>query len=68
MRRLKDAVLNSQTVHFPDYELDWVLRTDASDMAVGGCLLQILPDLVGSKTVYQVIAFVSQELSGAATR
>ena len=68
MVKLKDAILNSQTVHFPNYELDWVLRTDASDVAVGGTLLQILPELADGKPVYQVIAFVSQKFSGAATR
>ena len=68
MKKLKEAVVNSQTVHFPDHSLPWVLRTDASDVAVGGTLLQQLPDLVDGKPVYQVIAFVSQKFSGAAVR
>lgn len=68
MRRLKDAMLNSQTGHFFDYEIEWLLRTDASDVAVGGNLLQILSDLVDGKLVYQAIAFVSQKFSGADTR
>lgn len=28
--RFKQAVANSLTLHYPDYELNWILRTDAS--------------------------------------
>jgi len=38
---LKEALKNSLTLYFPDYELDWVLHTDASDMAVGSILFQV---------------------------
>ena len=38
--RFKQAFLKSIALFFPDYSLDWVLRTDASQGAVGGVLYQ----------------------------
>ena len=37
---MKRALSQSVANHFPDYDLDWVLRVDASDKAVGAVLLQ----------------------------
>ena len=41
MEKLKEAVMKSATLHFPDYSLPWILRCDASMVACGGTLLQI---------------------------
>eukprot|EP01042_Synura_sphagnicola_P036417 gene36417-biopygen4789 len=42
--RMKLALSLSVANHFPDYELDWVLRVDASDKAVGAVLFQERPE------------------------
>ena len=31
--KLKEAVQASMALHFPDYDLPWILRTDASSIA-----------------------------------
>ena len=28
---LKEAIQAAMALHFPDYELEWIMRTDASD-------------------------------------
>jgi len=40
---MKRALSESIANHFPDYNLDWVLRVDASDKAVGAVLYQERP-------------------------
>lgn len=62
----KIALANSTAKHFPNYELDWILRTDASQTGVAAVLLQI--QIEGDKKVYQPIGFKSHKLSGPATR
>lgn len=57
----KKDILNAFTLIHPDYSLDWYLYVDASDLAVGGVLVQRTPD-----KVQQVIAFVSQKFTAAA--
>ena len=54
-------------LYYPDYSLEWILRTDASELGVGAVLLQkkILDD--GSEQL-QPIAFVSKKFSDQATR
>ena len=80
----KQQVQMAAAVHFPDRSLEWVLRTDASNVAIGGVLLQMMPmdtltvqqreqaqaqNLVrDNDTVAMPIAFVSKKLSDAATR
>jgi len=61
IKSLQDAC----ELFYPDYELEWVLRTDASELGVGAVLLQkkILPD---GTIQWQPIAFVSKKFSGAA--
>ena len=54
-------------VFYPDYSLEWVLRTDSSDYGVGGVLMQI--KLVpGRPDEYQVIAVCSQKYSEQAMK
>ena len=36
------------TLHFPDYNLPWVIRSDASDHAVGAVRFQIYTDSNGA--------------------
>ena len=60
----KSSIQTAVTLHFPDYNLPWVIRSDASDHAVGVVLFQIYSDSNGA--VHQPIAFASQKFSGAA--
>jgi hypothetical protein len=62
----KKAILHSFTLYHPDYNLEWILKTDASDYAVGGVLIQVSEE--NGEKVQQVITFVSKKLSGAAIR
>jgi len=63
---VKDALCASQAKHFPDYSLDWILRTDASDYAVANTLFQLRVE--GDKTKYEVISFKAHKLTGAAKK
>jgi hypothetical protein len=63
----KKALVASVAKHFPDYEKDWIIRADASDIAVSAVLLQIFRNDDGKKS-YHPIAFKSKKLSGAAVR
>ena len=51
--------------HFPDYDLTWVLRADASDVVVGAVLFQERTDKEGT-TVHEPIAFASQKFTATA--
>ena len=64
---LKGILQATTQIHFPDYSLNWTLRVDASDEAVGAALLQ---EVVGEDgvRVYQPLGFTSQKFSGAASR
>ena len=64
-RDLKNALVNSTANHFPDYDLPWVLRVDASDVAVGAVLFQERTDKEGT-TVHEPIAFASQKFTATA--
>lgn len=61
----KEELQNSCAIYYPDYSLDWILRTDASLFGVGGCLVQIATDTDGTKEE-QVIAICSQKFSEVA--
>ena len=60
---VKEEILKALTLVHPNYELPWVLAVDASDLAVGGVLVQVKPD--GSQ---EVIALVSKKLTPPARR
>jgi len=66
-RKVQIALANSVAKYFPDYEKDWIIRADASDIAVSAVLLQIVTN-EENKEVYHPIGFKSKKLSGAATR
>ena len=63
--KLKDSIAHSFTLYFPDYSLEWILRTDASDVAVGSVLLQVKLLDNGTKE-YQPLIFSSAKFSDAA--
>ena len=58
---LKTQIQNAMTLHFPDYNKLWILRTDCSKDALGVVLFQ-----VGDNGIYEPIAFHSQKLSDQA--
>ena len=62
---MKDVLISSIANHFPDYSLEWGLRVDASNVAVGAVLYQIRVAEVGKKT-YEAIGFASKKFSDVA--
>jgi len=62
---MKKALEDSVACYFPDYELPWTLRVDASKVAVGAVLFQTrtLPD---GTTRNEPIGFASQKFSATA--
>ena len=62
---LKDALVKSQANHFPDYDLPWVLRVDASDVAVGAVLFQERTGKDGL-TLHEPIGFASSKFTATA--
>ena len=48
---VKSSIQTAVTLHFPDYNLPWVIRSDASDHAVGAVLFQIYSD--SNRAVHQ---------------
>jgi hypothetical protein len=60
---LKEAILGSIAVTFPDYSLPWIIRTDASSVAWGAVLIQVLP---GGE--YECIALESGKWTDSAKR
>ena len=58
---------HAMTLCFPDYKLDWALRTDACNVGYGGVLYQ-LKILESGEKQYQVIKFMSKKWHDAATR
>ena len=63
---VKLALQSASSIFYPNYELKWILRTDASDFGVGAVLLQV--DDSFTPPQHQPIGFVSQKLSAQATR
>ena len=61
--KLKDAM----ALFMPDYNLEWILRTDASNTGYGGVLYQVRITDSGERE-YQPLKFMSKKWSDAATR
>ena len=61
--QFKTDIAHSFTLFHPDYSLPWFLYVDASDVAVGGVLIQVALD-----GVQQVIAFVSKKFTTSSLR
>ena len=67
--RVKSALQDATAIFYPDYHLDWILRTDASQHGVGAVLLQLAGPLTNdTEPQYQPIGFVSQKFSPQASR
>ena len=58
----KTSIRQACTLHFPRYDLPWVIRCDASEHAVGAVLFQILT-LEDGTVDHQPIAFSSKRFS-----
>lgn len=65
--RFKDAIVRACSLFYPDYNLDWIVRSDASEIGVGAVLLQVLVGESGA-TTQQPIAFSSKKFSEQAGR
>jgi len=63
--KMKQSLVTSVALFFPDYELPWILRVDASDVAVGAVLCQIRTDKDGNE-VFEPIGFASKKFSETA--
>lgn len=66
--RFKAGLQKSCTIFYPDYNLEWVLRTDASDYGVSGILTQVSPATDEKPKEHQTIAICSKKLSPQAFR
>jgi hypothetical protein len=53
----KSSLQKACSIYYPNYELDWIVRTDASDLGVGGALLQV------NAGTEEIIALASQKFS-----
>ena len=58
----QEAIGKATELYFPDYSKSWVIRTDASQYAVGAVLFQIDIDSEG-REIHQPIAFASKRFS-----
>ena len=67
LKTLKAALEKALTLYFPDYNLQWVLHTDASAYAVGSVLYQVRVNPDESKSLEPLFCY-SAKLSDAATR
>jgi hypothetical protein len=63
----KDGLQQACAVFYPDYSLDWILRTDASDYGIGAVLLQVFVKPDGTSEL-QPIAFYSKKFSEQAIK
>ena len=61
--QFKAHIAHSFTLFHPDYNLPWFLYVDASEVAVGGVLIQVTLD-----GVQQVISFVSKKFTTSSLR
>lgn len=64
---LKQALQKAVAIFYPNYDLPWILRVDASKVGVGAVLSQKAIGVDGREEL-QPIAFVSQKFSEQATR
>jgi hypothetical protein len=65
--QVKDSLQDATSLFFPDYNLEWILRTDASQHGVGAVLLQLYTPPDSTEVQYQPIAFASQKFSAQAS-
>jgi hypothetical protein len=66
---LKEALVQATAIFYPDYDLVWILRTDASTNGIGAVLLQVAPGpSPAAPSQLQPICFVSKKFSDQAQR
>ena len=63
----KQALVEAMPLFYPDFDLEWILRTDASDVGVGAVLFQVKPREDGTLQI-QPISFNSQKFTDVASR
>jgi hypothetical protein len=63
---LKDALGNASSLHYPDYDLPWILRVDASQYGVGAALYMLKQ--IGDSQTLLPIAFAAEKFSEQASR
>ena len=63
--KFKECLCKATEIYFPDYSLQWIIRTDASDIAVAGVLYQERPIPDGT-TRHEPIVFLSHKFSESA--
>ena len=63
---MKRSLAESVDRYFPDWDLPWILRVDASDVAV--CAVLLMVKRVNDKDVFCPLGFKSTKFSGAAIR
>lgn len=61
----RHALVKAFTLYFPDYSLEWIVRTDASDTSVGGVLFQVR-QLDNGESVNEPLEFTSKKFSDSA--
>lgn len=66
--QFKEALQKACELFYPNHDLPWVLRTDASNYGVGAVLLQLCPNEDGSKIIAQPICFISAKFSEQAQK
>jgi hypothetical protein len=59
---LKTCLLENPILRFPDFDLEFIVQTDASVFAVGSVLAQ--RKIVNGEKVEYVVAYASQQLDG----
>jgi hypothetical protein len=64
---VKEAILKSHTVCFPDYTLQWILRCDACDTGCGAVLLMVVP-LESGGTAEKILGVHSRKFSEGAKK
>jgi hypothetical protein len=64
----KIALLNSFAIFYPNYELPWIMRTDASTTGVAFILFQVYTEAPDAEPQHQPILMASQKFSKQATR
>ena len=65
----KSALIAAATLFYPDYDLDWLLRGDASELGVGCVLLQLFPNPdQRDKPTHQPLLFASKKFSEQAKK
>ena len=64
---MKTAQNEAMAIYFPDYNLEWILRVEANDYAVGTVLYQVRVTTETAQS-FKPIGFASKQFSEVAVR